>query len=110
MFSPKKLLFLAGLMLLSSVSYSQDIDESAFLLQQAMMESNADYNKHKKAFNNEEFDRADEWENRNTQAIVIDGKNRQNLEEFKQEVQDSERQDREVSSHPVKKDEDKHQD
>ncbi len=81
----------------SMTANARDVDESQLLLREAMMNSNADYNKHKKKMNHEEFDRADEWGERDTQAIVIDaaGANIDGFTELKKEVG----QDREVSSH-----------
>lgn len=53
---------------------AEGITESQLLLQQAMMDSNADYNKFKKINMQEEDDRADSWEERKLQAIDLDGK------------------------------------
>ncbi len=80
-----------------SEAQGRDLDESQLMLQEAMMNSNADYNKHKKKMNHEEFDRADDWSDRDSQAIVIEGQ-LSPLVDF-QEVRLEVRQDREVSSH-----------
>ena len=69
------------------------------MLRAAMMESNADYNKHKKKMNHEEFDRADDWSERDTQAILIHGRTPVDTEEFKQLNDEFRASDREVSSH-----------
>lgn len=53
---------------------AEGITESQLLLQQAMMDSNADYNKHKKKNMDEEDERADSWEERKLQAIDLDGR------------------------------------
>ena len=89
---------------------AEGISESAYLLQQAMMESNADYNKHKKKANHEEFDRAENWENRASDAILIDGKATYASEEFTEEVEGSGPLDREVSSHETETEQEKAQD
>jgi hypothetical protein len=97
--------FIYGLITLSlflgtpSLGLARDTDESELLLKEAMMQSNADWNQHQKKLNHEEFDRADQWEERNSQAIVIDHRTidyigyQQAKEEF--------RQNREVSSHQL---------
>ncbi len=88
--------------LLAFSAQARDYDESQLLLREAMMESNADYNKHKKKVNDEDNERADDWGERKTQAIVIDGRSRDvsNFQEMKEEVE----QDREVSSHKDEQD------
>lgn len=83
----------------------RDLDESQVLLQQAMMQSNADYNMHKKKFNNDEYDRADDWADRDRQTIVIGGRNN-DLKDFK-EMKEEVGQDREVSSHQESSNEEK---
>lgn len=83
------------------------ISESAYLLQEAMMQSNADYNKHKKAINHEEFDRADDWSTRDTQAININ-ESTHNLaidSEFKQQAENFQESKNEISSIDRQKDE-----
>jgi len=55
----------------SSIALAKNAQESDMLLREAMMESNADYNAHKGKSNMEEFDRADEWVERETQALII---------------------------------------
>jgi hypothetical protein len=72
--SSKLLLFL-GLTILTCPLRAETISESAFLLREAMMQSNADYNKFKKIENTEEFDRADEWGERDSVAIGINNPN-----------------------------------
>ena len=70
----KSIQFLAIFALVFSfgmTAQARDADESMLMLREAMMDSNADYNKHKKKTNYEEFDRADEWAVRDSQAIQV---------------------------------------
>ena len=85
---------------------AEGISESAYLLREAMMQSNADYNKHKKKTNYEEFDRADEWGERNNLAISIDQKNlkKSDYQDFQQIKDDFNDGQREVSSNVDQKD------
>ena len=55
----------------SFTAFAKDLSESEFLLREAMMESNADYNVHKGKANLEEFDRADTWVERKNLGLVI---------------------------------------
>lgn len=68
---------------------ARNADESKFMLQEALMSSNADYNKFKKKMNQEEMDRADQWAERGEQAIAIDtdatNRNHSNLLDPEQE-------------------------
>ncbi len=59
---------------LCQTALARNPEESAVLLQQAMMQSNADYNKHKLVDNMETFDRADEWTERGTEVIQINNR------------------------------------
>lgn len=52
-------------------AFAKDGQESVLLLREALMESNADYNVHKGKANMDEFDRADTWVERDTQALLI---------------------------------------
>lgn len=82
-----------------------EMTETEFLLMEAMMQSNADYNKHKKDLNHEEDDRADAWSNRGSQAIAINQKelstsDNKNFRELRNELGAG---DREVSSNDKQK-------
>lgn len=67
-----KIMVLAMMSSISTLAQAEGITESQFLLQQAMMDSNADYNKHKKKILQEDDERADTWESRKNEAIAID--------------------------------------
>ncbi len=101
------LVFITG-MIISFNAQARSADESMYLLKEALMESNGDYNKHKKKFNHEEFDRADTWTDRGTQAIMIDGQNRTaSMQEFKELANDFRPNNREVSSNESENQENK---
>lgn len=94
-----------GLVLLATqfvviTAEARNEEESFLLLRQAMMESNADYNKHKKKMNHEEMDRVEEWGNRDSDMIVINGKAAKvaDLSDFKTEQPYDEANGREISS------------
>ena len=96
-----KLLAIAATVSLTSLTLqARDTDESMLMLKEAMMDSNADYNKHKKKANHDEFDRVEKWGRRDTGTIVIDGKvaTQSDINEY-QVAQDKEvREDREISA------------
>lgn len=83
---------------------ARDFDESMSMLQEAMMESNADYNKHKKIANHDEFDRVETWGRRNAGTIVIDSKGatRSEINKFLKDYQipqgNKTREDRETAA------------
>jgi hypothetical protein len=64
-------IILLGLTFTASVGMAKDSLESELLLREALMSSNADYNKHKKAANEEEYERIDNWRSRDSQVIEI---------------------------------------
>lgn len=103
----KLLSVFALLTIISAPGYARSSEESQFLLKEAMMDSNADYNKHKKQMNMEEYDRADDWSDRDTQAIMIDGTH-SDFTEFKELKEDQPKSNREVSSHQTHRSETVH--
>jgi hypothetical protein len=93
------LLLLASISLVAAPGWSRDSDEAHLMLKEAMMESNADYNKHKKLSNHEEFDRADHWTSRDSQSISIGHTSEiPDISDFKEMDVNKAKQDREVSS------------
>lgn len=108
----KNLIILSLIILVGSFAQARDSRESMLLLKEALMESNGDYNIHKKKFNHEEFDRADEWAERNTQAITINERKAldKSWEEFKQQQDVIGSGDREVSSNETFNHKDKWED
>lgn len=74
--------------------------ESSHLLRQAMMQSNADYNVLKKKTNHEEFDRADQWSERDNSAIAINQKDLANsdYQDYKEIAGEFSFNERQVSS------------
>jgi hypothetical protein len=64
-------IILLGLTLTANMGMAKDSLESELLLREALMSSNADYNKHKKAANEEEYERIDNWRSRDSQVIEI---------------------------------------
>lgn len=108
MISTKNIFLAAAVLLIGFSAQARDTDESMLMLQEAMMDSNADYNKHKKKSNHEEFDRADDWSERNSQAIMIDGtKTYGNISKFKEPRKEELQQNREVSSHETAQEQEK---
>ncbi len=97
----KKITILIAIFLTSFSLQARDSEESFLMLREAVMESNGDYNKYKKKMNYEEFDRADNWNERSTQAIIIGAQKgqAQDLSDFKQLNDDIKSGEREVSSH-----------
>lgn len=71
----KPYIFIAFLLSISFSAQARSEGESMELLKEALMQSNGDYNKHKKKFNHDEFDRADEWAERDVEAIAINVRN-----------------------------------
>ena len=68
-------------------------------LKEAMMESNADYNYHKKKAINEENNRIDGWDERDNQSIMINEQSRSiDKTDYTQPNEMSEVQDQELSS------------
>lgn len=68
----KLLICFAAIHFLGGVSAHAGEDyDSQLLLREALMESNGDYNKHKKKFIQDEYERADNWDERNEGAIAI---------------------------------------
>ncbi len=102
----KKVLLFISIIGLSSVAQTRDSGEAFLMLRQAMMDSNKDYNQHKKKANHEEFDRVEKWGRRNSATIVIDGQaaTSAELEEFRQPQEAP--ADREVSSNLEEKNQD----
>lgn len=65
-------------MTLTAFSFSAQAWEGEALqetLKEAMMESNADYNRHKLKVMTEENNRIDDWDNRDSHSIIINEKN-----------------------------------
>lgn len=102
----KKVMIFISIIGFSAVAQSRDSGEAFLMLREAMMDSNKDYNQHKKKANHEEFDRVEKWGRRNSATIVINGQTATNneLEKF-QEPQESPG-DREVSSNIEEKNSD----
>ena len=98
---------LTSLFFVSFSAQAEGISESAMLLQEAMMQSNADYNKHKKKANHEEFDRADTWGERDTMSITIDQKALQasDYQDF-QQIKGEFEEDLELSANDEQKEQD----
>lgn len=97
-----KLGMFALVLMMSATAYGRSAEESAMLLQQAMMQSNADYNKHKLQDNLETFDRADSWSEREASAIHLNKGatiGAAQWEEFKDLRDDLQPDQRELSSH-----------
>ena len=63
-------LFIAAFFL-SVAAEATNLEETESLLKEALMESNGDYNKHKKKANYEEMDRADSWADRQANTITL---------------------------------------
>ena len=83
-------------------------EESFLMLREAMMESNADYNKHKKKANHEEMDRAETWGKRGSQMIVINGRHvsSDDVQEYQaEELEYDESNGREISSNDIQNEE-----
>ncbi len=104
MASVKVLAIFGVIFLMSSVSHGRNSEESFLMLREAMMDSNADYNKHKKQMNNEETSRADSWNERGQTVIHIGAGETaaaNSFQAYNEEISDEQgafRNDRDVSS------------
>ena len=67
----KKLVLFLACMSLSYIASANYDTELKVSLQEALMQSNADYNEHKRDSFGEEFERLDDWGSRDEGAIMI---------------------------------------
>lgn len=88
-----KLIMTTILVLMSQQAFAMEKEDTFFALQTAVMNSNKDYNEHKKNFNEEEENRSELWADRKHDAIMI----KENLDLYQPNVQ-SEESERQISS------------
>lgn len=103
MSNPLKLLFVLIIAQTPLIgAQARDSYEATLMLREALMQSNADYNKLKKNSNDAEFERDSSWNNRKVKSIVIGDEHilkESRLNEYKELNEEMTRRERDISSH-----------
>ena len=83
-----KTLVLTLIMLASTQAFGFEKEDSFASLRSAMLESNKDYNDHKKAMLDEENDRISDWGKRSITAVTIEASIEEEARDYKVSVND----------------------